>query len=174
MTEPRPHRSIVRNRNKSPLSKLRTSDVIKTVVDHPRRLEELLLMLEDKDRSIRGKAAAIIAQLAESHPNRLLRAIARLNEAFSDDSAYVRWHLAFALGELGSHYPAKAELLINEIAAKIDDENRIVRVISGKALAKIAERKPAMIETLFKNLKKEAPDSIMRALRSANKQSQPQ
>jgi hypothetical protein len=70
MTEPRIHPRVIRNRKKNPvpLSKLRTSDAVKTVVDHPRRLEELLRMLEDKDRGVRGRAAATIAKLSESHP----------------------------------------------------------------------------------------------------------
>jgi HEAT repeat protein len=155
----------------APLYKLRTSDVLKTVVDHPRRLEELLHMLEDKDRNIRSKAAAILARLSESHPKRLLRAIARLKEAFADESAYVRWHLAYTLGELGSQSPTRSKSLISEIAAGIDDENRIVRIMAGKALARIAARKPAMIEELFKNLKKEMPNSVARALRDGNKKS---
>ena len=43
----RTHRRVVRNRKKSatPLSTLRTLDAVKTVVAHPRRLEELLKML---------------------------------------------------------------------------------------------------------------------------------
>ena len=75
MTEPRPHRHVVRNRKKNtvPLYKLRTLDAVKTVVDHPRRLEELLRILEDKDRCVRGRAAATLARLSESHPARLLR-----------------------------------------------------------------------------------------------------
>ena len=40
-----------------PLSKLRTSEVVRTVVDHPRRLEELVNLLQDKERVIRGRAA---------------------------------------------------------------------------------------------------------------------
>ena len=155
----------------APLYKLRTSDVLKTVVDHPRRLEELLSMLEEKDRNIRGKAAAIIARLSESHPRRLVRAINRLKEAFADESAYVRWHLAYTLGELGSQFPTQSKSLIGDLAARTDDENRIVRIIAGKALARIAARRPALIEALFKDLNKEMPNSVARSLRSVNKKS---
>ncbi len=91
-----------RKKNRIPLAKLRASDAARTVVDHPRRLEELLRMLEDKDRIVRGRASVALAQLAESHPARLLRVVARLSEMMADDSAYVRWHLLYALGRLGS------------------------------------------------------------------------
>jgi len=82
MTEPGIHRRIVRNRKKNsvPLSKLRTSDAVRTVVAHPRRLEELLRMLEDKDRLVRGRAAVALTRLAESHPARLQRVAVRILE----------------------------------------------------------------------------------------------
>ena len=82
MTGPGIHHQAIRNRKKNriPLSKLRASDAAKTVVDHPRRLEELLRMLEDTDRIVRGRAAAAVAQLSESHPARLLRVVGRLKK----------------------------------------------------------------------------------------------
>lgn len=166
MTEPRTHRRIVRNRKKSavPLSKLRTCDVVKTVVDHPRRLQELLRMLEDKDRSIRGRAAATLARLSESHPARLLRLIPRLKEAAFDDSAYVRWNLSYAFGLLGSQFPNRSAEFLGDLLARLDDENRIVRIIACKALAQVAARKPAAVESLFQNSKKEIPQLVGRAL----------
>jgi hypothetical protein len=168
MTEPRIHRHIVRNRKKNciPLSKLRASDVVKTVVDHPRRLEELLHMLEDKDRGIRGKAAVILAQLSQSHPARLLRVIARLREALSDESAYVRWHLLFTLGMIGSQFPGRSKSYLADVVSRLDDDNRICRVLASKALGQIAERKPLIIEECFQNLKREIPHSIARILRN--------
>jgi HEAT repeat protein len=166
MTEPRIHRRVVRNRKKSavPLSKLRTSDVVKTVVDHPRRLEELLRMLEDKDRGVRGRAAATLARLSESHPARLIRVIGRFKESLSDDSAYVRWHLAYTLGKLGSQFPAQSHDFLNDLVTHIDDHNRVVRVIACKALGQVAARKPEIVEELFRDLKKEVPPAIARFL----------
>jgi hypothetical protein len=169
MTEPRLHQRIVRNRKKNriPLSKLRTSDVVKTVVDHPRRLEELLRMLEDKDRKIRGKAAAILAQLSESHPVRLLRVTVRLVEGLADESAYVRWHLLYTLGTMGSHFPGRAKVFLADVVSRLDDDNRICRVIASKALRQVAARKPFIVEECFRNLKREIPASVARAFQNA-------
>jgi len=169
MTEPRTHRRVVRNRKKNavPLSKLRTSDVVRTVVDHPRRLEELLRMLGDKDRVVRGRAATTVARLSESHPARLLRVILRLREAIVDDSAYVRWYLVYTLGKLGSHSPSQARVFLGDLVSRLDDENRVVRAVASKALIQVASRKPLIIEELFQNLKKDIPPSIARALRGS-------
>jgi hypothetical protein len=170
MTEPRIHPRVIRNRKKNPvpLSKLRTSDAVKTVVDHPRRLEELLRMLEDKDRGVRGRAATI-AKLSESHPARLLRVAARLKDTLADDSAYVRWHLVYVLGILGSQFPSRSQDCLGEIVSRLDDDNRIVRIIASKALFQLAIQKPLTIENFFKNLKKEIPPAIARMMRNATK-----
>ncbi len=169
MTEPRTHHRVVRNRKKNtiPLSKLRTSDVVKTVVDHPRRLEELLRMLEDKDRGVRGRAAATLAKLSESHPGRLLRVIARLKDALVDDSAYVRWHIAYTFGKVGFRFPAHSRGFINELGARLDDENRIVRVVADKAIIQVAIRKPGIVQELFQGLKKDVPPTIARLMRNS-------
>ena len=169
MTEPRIHQRIVRNRKKNriPLSKLRASDVVKTVVDHPRRLEELLRMLEDKDRRIRGKAAVILAQLSESHPARLLRVLARLTEALSDESAYVRWHLIYTLGIVAYRFPGRARSFLVDVVSRLEDDNRICRVLAAKALRQVAARKPLIIEECFRSLKKEIPASVARILKNA-------
>jgi HEAT repeat protein len=169
MTGPRTHRRVVRNRKKTavPLSKLRTSDAVKTVVNHPRRLKELLCMLEDKDRSVRGRAAATLARLAESHPARLSRVILRLQEGLSDDSAYVRWHLAYTFGALGSYFPAQSRVFLNDLVSRLDDENRIVRTVACKAISQMAARKPGIIEEFFQNLKREVPPAVARILRGS-------
>jgi hypothetical protein len=169
MTEPRTHRRVVRNRKKNtiPLWKLRTSDAVKTVVDHPRRLEELLHMLEDKDRGVRGRAAATLARLAESHPARLLRVVQRLREALLDDSAFVRWHLVYTLGKLGIHSPLQSRAFLGDLVSRLEDENRIVRALSSSALNQLAVRKPLMVEEYFQNLKKEIPPPIARSIKSS-------
>jgi HEAT repeat protein len=167
MTEPRTHRRVVRSRKKSavPLSKLRTSDAVKTVVDHPRRLEELLRMLEDKDRGVRGRAATTVARLSESHPARLLRVTQRLQEALADDSAYVRWYVVYALGKLGSYSPTQSRIFLNDLVSRLDDENRVVRSVACKALSHVAARRPMIVEEFFQNLKREMPPSLARILR---------
>jgi HEAT repeat protein len=172
MTEPRTHRCIVRNRKKStvPLSKLRTSDAVKTVVNHPRRLQELLRMLEDKDRSVRGRAAATLARLSESHPARLMRVLLRLREALADDSANVRWYLVYTFGKLGSCFPSQSRAFLNELVSRLDDSNRVVRSVACKALGQVAARKPVIVEEFFQNLKREIPPAVARVLRSSKRQ----
>ena len=164
----RTHRRVVGNRKKSaiPLSTLRTSDAVKTVVAHPRRLEELLNMLEDKDRGVRGRAAAALAKLSESHPDRLLRVIARLKGSLEEESAYVRWHLVYTLGRLGERFPAQSREFLQELIVLLDDGNRIVRIMVCKALGQIAAKKPQLIEDSFRNLKMEVPPAIVRLLQS--------
>jgi hypothetical protein len=170
MTKPKTQSRVVRNRKKSavPLSKLRTLDVVKTVVDNPRRFEELFRMLEDKDLGIRGMAAATLARLSESHPARLIRIIARFKNSLRDDSAYVRWHLAYALGKLGSRFPAQSPDFLNDLAVSLDDHDRIVRIMACKALVQVAARKPAIVERFFQDLKKEIPPTVARFLRNSS------
>ena len=158
----RTHRHVVRNRKKSatPLSTLRTSDAVRTVVAHPRRLEELLRMLEDKDRSVRGRAAAALAKLSESHPARLLRVIIRLKASLEDESAYVRWHLVYTLGMVGARFPVQSREFLGDLVLCLDDGNRVVRILTEKALGQIAVRNPLSVEECFKNFKREIPPGI--------------
>ena len=175
MTEPRIHHRVIRNRKKNlvPLSKLRTSDVVKTVLDNPRRLEELLNMLEDDDRCIRGRAAMTLARISESHPARLARITPRLKDCLNDDSAYVRWHIVYALGQLGFRYPVCARDILANVIACLEDGNRIVRVMAIKALALFTINQPLFIEEAFRNLKKEIPSVVSRFLHRSQKQISP-
>jgi HEAT repeat protein len=149
------------------LSTLRTSDAVRTVVAHPRRLGELLRLLEDKDRGVRGRAAAALARLAESHPARLQRAILPLREGLGDESAYVRWHLVYAFGKIGSCFPAQSREFLGDLVSRMDDENRVVRTLACKSLTQVASRKPALIEEFFQTLKREVPPALARLLRSS-------
>jgi hypothetical protein len=169
MTDPKIKSRVIRDRKKGivPLSKLRASDVVKTVLDHPRRLDELVSMLEDKERGIQGRAAATLARLSESYPARLLRILARLKEGLTHNSAYVRWHMVYTLGQLGSRFPAKARNFLNELGARLDDENRIVRILACKALRQMAARRPLIVEEFFQNGKREVPPTIARVLRNS-------
>jgi HEAT repeat protein len=173
MTEPKIHRRIVRHRKKNsvPLSKLRTSDAVRTIVDHPRRLQELLWMLEDKDRGVRARAAAAVARLSESHPARLQRAMQRLCGGLVDESAYVRWHLVYSLGRIGLLCPVQCRDFLRELVFRLDDENRIVRVIACKALTQVADRRPGIIEEMFQTLRREIPPTIARAVHSSKTRS---
>ncbi len=166
MIRPRSHR-IARTRKKRtvPLSNLRTSEVVRAVVAHPRRLSELLNLLEDKERTVRGRAAATLARLSESHPGRLVRVLNRLKEGLSDDSAYVRWSLSYALGRVGSIFPNQAGRFLEGLCSLLDDENRIVKVLACRALERIAARKPQLVCDYFKNSKKEMPGTIARCIR---------
>jgi HEAT repeat protein len=161
------HHSVVRNRKKNriPLSKLRASEAARTVVDNPRRLEELLRMLEDKDRAIRGRAAVAISKLSESHPARLMRVVSRLTEMMSDESAYVRWHLLYALGKLGSKYPLKSTAFLPNLIFHLDDDNRICRILAVKAIGQVGARRPKLIEECFVRTKREMPTAVAKILR---------
>jgi hypothetical protein len=162
--EPRSQRRVARNRKKNrvPLSKLRTSEVVRTVVDHPRRLGELLNLLEDRDRTVRGRAAATLARLSESHPGRLVSSVERLADNLADDAAYVRWHLAYALGRIGWSFPNCACRFLSSLSGRLDDHNRVVRVLSCSALERIAARKPEVVQQAFESVRKEAPASVAR------------
>ncbi len=176
MIETRTHRRVSRNRKKArvPLSKLRTSEAVRTVVDHPRRLEELVTLLDDSNRLLRGRAAATLARLSEAYPRRLLRVLERLREALSDDSAYVRWHLVYTLGRIGRCFPVRAPLFLPEILARLEDGNRIVRGLASQALSCVAARKPQVVQQLFESTKHELPPSVARVLRrSAHKSKKP-
>jgi HEAT repeat protein len=169
MTDPGMHRHISRHRKKRPvpLSILRTSEAVKTLVDHPRRLNEVVRMLEDKDRAVRGTAAATLARLSESHPARLLRIILRLREGLTDDSAYVRWHIVYALGKLGVRFPAQLQDFLSDLLSALDDKNRIVRVLASATLTRVAARRPSIVEQIFQDLKREIPPSVARTLRNS-------
>jgi len=171
--ETRTHRRISRNRKKTrvPLSKLRTSEAVRTVVAHPRRLAELVTLLDDPSRPLRGRAAATLARLSESYPGRLVRIVERLHEALSDDSAYVRWHLVYTLGRIGSSFPVRAPLFLPELVARLDDGNRIVRTVASQALSRLALRKPQMIKQLFESTKHDLPPSVARVLRRSARRS---
>jgi hypothetical protein len=170
MTVPRRPCSKTPDRKKAgvPLSRLRTMDVVRSVLENPRRLEELLIMLEDEDRCIRGRAAAIIAHLSETHLARLSKISERLIECLNDDSAYVRWHLLYAMGQLGTHFPSCARTFPGQIIARLDDSNRVVRIIAGKVLLQMATRYPSIIEEFFANLKRDIPPVIARCLHNAS------
>jgi vesicle coat complex subunit len=173
MIKPKFHRSKStgnRKKNAIPLSKLRASEAMRTVVDHPRRLEELLHLLMDKERSIRGRAASTVAGLSESHPARLVRHLEILRESLADDSAYVRWHMVYALGQVIRCFPGRASFSLSDLKSRLADEDRLVRMFACRSLEAVAARKPCLIKELFAANSEEVPPPIARWLPTAKKQ----
>ncbi len=166
------YRRTTRSRKKSlvPLSKLRAAEVVRTVVDHPRRLDELINLLRDKERSIRGRAAATLTRLAESHAARLIRHIEALREGLGDDSAYVRWHLVYTLGQVIARYPRRASFSLADVKAHLGDEDKVVRSFACRALESVAARQPQLVQGLFPSNKEEMPPSLRRVLRGNRSQ----
>ena len=150
-----------------PLSRLRKSDAVKVVSEFPRRLEELLHMLEDRDRCMRDLAAATLAQFVSLHPSRLLRFLPRIREALLDESAYVRWHLVYTVGILCALFPRRLQHVVPDLLDRLEDQNKIVRILTYKALARIASRNPEIVEDMFRNIGKEATGIISDVLRSS-------
>jgi HEAT repeat protein len=156
-----------RKKNPVPLSKLRAAEAVRTVVDHPRRLDELINLLRDKERSIRGRAAATLTRLAESHAARLIRHIEALREGLGDDSAYVRWHLIYTLGQVIARYPRRASFSLADVKTHLGDEDKVVRSFACRALESVAARQPQLVQALFPSNKEEMPDSLKRVLEGA-------
>ena len=166
MMKPRLQHRASRSRKKSltPLSNLRTSEVVRTVVAHPRRLDELVNLLQDGDRRIRGRAATTLARLSESHPARLVRHLEHLRGAIADDSAYVRWHLLYALGHVIARFPKRSSMYLGDVRGRLADEDRLVRSFACRALEKVASDKPRLINTLYSATPDDIPPSVARLL----------
>ena len=139
---------------------MQTTDVVKTVIRHPRRLEELLDMLGDIDIPIRGRAAATLARLAESHPESLLGAMSRLREHMNDDCDYVRWHLVYAFGEISARVSESEHEYWAVIFAGMDDSSRIVRMIAGKAAARLAGKHPEAVAAFYRDTQRHIPREL--------------
>jgi HEAT repeat protein len=171
MMKAKVHHCASRGRKKSviPLSNLRASEVVRTVVDHPHRLEELVNLLQDKERAVRGRAAATLVRLSESHPARLVRYVERLQAALDDDSAYVRWHLLYTLGQVISRHPKRASFSLADVRARLGDEDKLVRSFACRALESVAARSPGMIQALFSTNKEEIPPSVARLLQGSGR-----
>lgn len=150
-----------------PFEKLRTADVVKVISDSPRRLKELWILLEDRDRRMRDRAAATIAQLVLLHPSRFLRYISRLEEMLLDESAYVRWHAVYTLGFLITRFPSRLKGHVLNLMGCIEDPNRIVRILTSKALAQVALRNSRIVEEAFKGIGKEIPPAVLKILRDS-------
>jgi len=143
---------------------MHTADVVNIVLRHPRRLEELLDMLGDKDLSIRGRAVATLARLAESHPESLIKAMPRLREHMDDDYDYVRWHLVYAFGEIGARVSDKAREYWADVFAGMGDGSRIVRMVAGKAAARLAAKHPDAVAAFFRDIQRPVPEELAKLL----------
>jgi len=146
--------------------------VVRTVVDHPRRLGELVGLLEDADVVTRGRAAATLARLADSHPERLMRVTDRIRCGLTDDSAFVRWHLAYALGRLAVRFPKRSDSLLPELVARLEDDNRVVRAVVHTALTEFAGHSAELLEN-WRNSGSNIPTTpLARILQYAGRPSQ--
>jgi hypothetical protein len=169
MTKAGFHRHAAQRRKKNviPLSKLRASEVVRTVVDHPRRLDELVDLLRDNERAIRGRAAATFTRLSETHPGRLVRHVEALRESLGDDAAYVRWHLLYALGRVIARFPRRASGSLADIKAHLTDEHKVARSFACRALEMIASSNPKLVHAIFTSEKEEIPPSLARLFKEA-------
>ena len=161
------HRRAENHRRKRivPLSRMQTPDVVQTLLKYPRRLEELLDMLGDNDLSIRGRAAATLARLSESRPERLLYEMPRLREHINDDSDYVRWHLVYAFGEIGVRVlSAPTREYWADVFARMGDNNRIVRVVAVKVAVRLAAKHPDAVAAFFHDLQRPVPSELAKFL----------
>ena len=168
-TETNRRHPILRKRKKRsvPLSGLGMSETVRVVSESPRRLEELLLMLENRDRRMRDRAAATLAWFVSLHPSKLLRFLPRIRVSLQDESAYVRWHLVYTVGSLCSPFPKRLHDVLSDLLERLEDENKIVRIMASKALARTASRNPRVVEELFRNIDREAPGIVVDVLRSS-------
>jgi len=175
MTKQNTRSKVIQKHNKRnvPLYTLRMSDVVKIISNSPRRLEELWGQLEDRDRHIRDRAAATLAQLVFIHPSRLMRCVPRLRESLLDESAYVRWHIVCTIGILMAQFPSRLKGLLPDLLGSLQDKNRIVRVLSAKALAQVAVRNPRIIKEAFKGIEKDMPSIVIETLRYKPAKKQP-
>ena len=162
MKKPETHRRPEAHRRKriAPLSGMQIPEAVKTVLRHPRRLKELLDMLGDRELFIRGRAAATLAWLAESHPESLVNAMPRLREHMNDDSDYVRWHIVYAIGEISVRVPTAAREYQTDVFECINDESRIVRMIAVKAASRIAAKNPDAVAAFFSAVQRQIPPEI--------------
>jgi HEAT repeat protein len=142
---------------------------VKVVVDNPKRLDELVGMLEDRNLAVRGRAAATIGRLAETHTRRLVRILSRIREGLSDESAYVRWSLAHALGRIAAAHPNSIAEVLTSLVPATEDDNRLVRVLACRAVARIYSIRPQQVRGYFENGKKAMPESVARSLKKMEK-----
>ena len=121
-------------------------------------------MLGDSDLSIRGRAAATLARLAESRPESLLKAMSRLMEYVNDDSDYVRWHLVYAFGEIGTRVSTPTQKYWAGVFSGMDDDSHIVRIVAVKAAARLAAKYPDIVSAFFRDIQKPVPPELVKFL----------
>lgn len=147
-----------RRSSETPLISLRPLEVLKTIVERPHRLGELVGILGERDWKLRGRAAVTIARLSESHPGCLLTHLRSLTDAANDESAHVRWNLTFALGKICCSFPDQSESAIASLIMHLRDTDVIVRAISGYALAEVARTRPDSVMRSISGSEQALPD----------------
>lgn len=167
MKEKNVHSRIARKRHpiNVPLYALKTSDAVKIISGSPRRLEELWELFGNRDRTIRQRAAAALAQLGCLKPAALLRFEQRIGDLLLDESAYVRWHAVYAVGCLIAGDRARMKKWIPELAHPLEDQNRIVHSMAASVLARVAARDPQIIVEAFQGIGREIPGMMIQALK---------
>jgi HEAT repeat protein len=162
----RRHLSIKRKDRSVPLAKLRTSEAVRTVVAHPRRMAELFRLLEDSDQSTRQRVGSALSRLADACPERLIRWADRIQKGLGDESAYLRWHLVYVLGRVVAAFPGRCEALLEMLIQALDDENRVVRVLSFRSLAGVGAAHRRAVESAFAAKRRDLPPELSRALQA--------
>jgi hypothetical protein len=167
MKEKNAHSRIARKRPpvNVPLYALKTSDAVKIISGSPRRLEEFWDLFEDRDRTIRQRAAAALAELVCLKPAALARFEQRIRDLLMDESAYVRWHAVYAVGCLIGGDRARMKRWIPDLTPPLEDQNSIVRSMAANVLARVAARDSQIIVEAFQEIGQEVPGIMMEALK---------
>lgn len=176
MKEKNAHVRIARKRRQInvPLKALTTADAVKIISDFPRRLEELWDLFEDRDRTIRQRAAAALAQLVCLQPAALKRSEYRIKELLLDESAYVRWHVVYTVGNLIGGNRVRMKRWIPDLVLPLEDPNGIVRAAAVKVLARLAAQDSQIIDETFQAMGQEIPPVVAEALKKRKTQTRQQ
>ena len=105
-------------------------------------IEELLNLLADKDKNVRGSAARALGKLGKRN-EQVIKALLNL---LTDEDDYVRRNVALALGNLGEGNGEVIQALLNALT---DDNNGHVRENAAEALAKLGGGNQQLIHSLF-------------------------
>lgn len=172
MKEKNARTGIVRKQHRVhvPLYALKTSEAVEILSNYPRRLEELWGLFADRDRTIRQRAAAALAQLASLRPAALMRSEHRMRELLEDESAYVRWHSAYAVGRLIAGDRARMKRWIPDLAAALEDQNGIVRAVAARILRRVAAHDFQTLREEFQRMGREIPSVVADTLKRRNKE----
>ncbi|MBD2578767.1 HEAT repeat domain-containing protein [Oscillatoria sp. FACHB-1406] len=132
---------------KSEIGKSRLQQYQAALGEEEVAIQALLSCFQDKDSSVRWRAANTLGKLRNSNP----AVIEALLKCLQDKDPRVRWKTAEALQNWGNSNPAVIEALLK----CLQDEHRLVRSSAAEALRKLGNSNPAVIEALLKCLQDE-------------------